>query len=237
MTAARIRKLMLGVAALALLAGIVIAILTAPGSNEEAPSTPSARASAIRPGEGSDDLAIAARYLDLSTTQLRSELNANSTLAEIADATAGRSSSGLLHALLAAKLAHLDRALSAGRLTRAARANKLARLSRRVSKEIHRHEGISVGPIDRATAALYLGLTVGEIRATLRSGRSLAQTASSTRGRSAAGLIDALIHAKTAALAAAVRAGKLTPAAQRASIATLPRRVSAEVYFRRSAAP
>lgn len=151
---------MLAVAALALLAGIVLAILTAPGSNEGAPSTPSARGRAIRHGGGSSDLA-----------------------------------------------------------------------------GIHRYAGVSVGPVDRATAARYLGLTIAEIRTALRSGRSLAQTASSTRGRSAAGLIEALIHAKTAALASAVRAGKLTTAAQRASITTLPRRVSAEVYFRRPAAP
>ena len=74
----------------------------------------------------------------------------------------------------------------------------------------HRHMGLAV-----ATAAGYLGLTGAQLQSELRGGRSLAQIASASHGKSTAGLIDALVAAKRARLA------KLS--------ATLTQRVTAEV--------
>lgn len=221
---------MLGLAGLAILAGVALAIATAPSSSEGPLSPPPGRAAGAR-GEDSSDVAIAARYIGVSSVQLRRKLSSDLTLAEIANATTGRSASGLFDALLAPRAARLRNAVSAGRLSEAKQEIKLAKLSKRLLKEIHRHEGIRVGPVDRATTARYLGLSVERVRAAIRSRHSLAQIASSRRGRSAAGLIRALIRTKTTALAAAVRAGKLSRAARSTSIATLPRRVSNEVYF------
>ena len=66
-----------------------------------------------------------------------------------------------------------------------------------------------------APAAAYLGVTVQQLSEQLRSGKTLAQIANSTNGKSEAGLVAALLAAKQAKLAHAA--------------ATLPRRVSAEV--------
>ncbi len=167
-TGARIRKLMLGVAGLAIVAGIVVAITTAPSSDGPL-SPPSPHG--------------------------------------------------------------VSKAMSAERLSETEQDRRLAKIFKRLRKEIHRHEGITVGPRDRATAARYLGLDVSEIRAALRSGRSLAQLASATRGRSPADLIGALIRAKTATLAAEARAGKLSRAAHSAALATLAQLMRKEVYF------
>ena len=53
------------------------------------------------------------------------------------------------------------------------------------------------GPGDRVrgldAAATYLGATVDALRTQLQSGKTLAQIANATSGKSAAGLIDALV--------------------------------------------
>jgi hypothetical protein len=71
------------------------------------------------------------------------------------------------------------------------------------------------GGRDLDTAAGYLGITRAELAAKLSSGHSLAEIAAATPGRSAAGLIEALVAAKRARLAAFA--------------AKLPQRVRAEV--------
>jgi hypothetical protein len=77
------------------------------------------------------DLATAAAYLGLSKTALASELQSGKTLAQIANATAGKSSNGLIEALEAARKA---------RLTAAA-----ARLPKRVESEVNRAGGPGAG--------------------------------------------------------------------------------------------
>ena len=54
-----------------------------------------------------------------------------------------------------------------------------------------------------ATAAGYLGLSPAQLRSELRSGKSLAEIANATRGKSKAGLIGALEAAPKERLAAA----------------------------------
>ena len=71
--------------------------------------------------------------------------------------------------------------------------------------------GLGGGP-GLAAAATYLGLTQAELQTALQSGKTLAQIANATDGKSAAGLIDALVAAEKTKLAAAVTAGKLTQA-------------------------
>jgi hypothetical protein len=71
------------------------------------------------------------------------------------------------------------------------------------------------GGRDLSSAAAYLGITTTQLAAKLSAGQSLAEIAAATPGRSAAGLIEALVTAKRAALAAIA--------------AKLPQRVRAEV--------
>lgn len=91
----------------------------------------------------------------------------------------------------------------------------------------HLHRGTHGGVL--ALSAHYLGLPRAQLRRQLRSGRTLAQIAAATSGKSAAGLIDALLSAKTAQLSAAAGTGALSQAKARARIAKLGTRVTLEV--------
>ncbi len=220
------RKIMIGVAVLAILVGTVLAIVTASGSSEGPLVRPHHDADA-RDSRG--DLALASAYLGVSRAQLRHELSSGSTLADIANATSGHSASGLEHAMFAARAARLSEAVSTGALSKAKQTSRLARLSEHLAAEIYRQHTVNAGSGDIATAGAYLGLTTRQIRDELRSGRSLAQIAAARAGKSAGGLIHALVTAKRAALAAAVHSGTLSRSAQSTMSAELERRATAEV--------
>src|SRR6476646_9333304 len=72
------------------------------------------------------------------------------------------------------------------------------------------HGGPGFRHDDLADAASYLGLTQTALETALQSGKTLAQVADATSGKSAAGLIDALVAAEKAELASAAKAGDLT---------------------------
>ncbi len=61
-------------------------------------------------------------------------------------------------------------------------------------------------------AATYLGISQTQLFADLRSGKTLAQIASSTSGKSASGLIDAMVAAQRSDLESAVQSGRITRA-------------------------
>src|SRR4051812_5088947 len=61
-------------------------------------------------------------------------------------------------------------------------------------------------------AASYLGVPASDLVTALRSGKTLADVASSTSGKSPSGLIAALVAAEKSHLAAAVKDGRLTQA-------------------------
>ncbi len=175
-------------------------------------------------------LSAAARYLEIPVAKLRSELLAGKSLAQLANATSGKSAAGLEAALVATKKARLAAAI--------------AKLPQRVSAEVdraggprslsraradHTGTGASKGQIAprRAgqAAAGYLNVPAGQLHEELRSGKTLAQIANATPGKSAAGLEAALVAARKEQLAAAVSTGALSKAREQALIATLPQRV------------
>lgn len=80
-----------------------------------------------------------------------------------------------------------------------------------------------------AGVAAYLGITVDALRADLQSGKTLAQVADATSGKSAAGLISVLAAAETSRLDKAVSAGKLTEAQETALLANFQIRITALV--------
>jgi hypothetical protein len=82
---------------------------------------------------------------------------------------------------------------------------------------------------DVAAAAAYLGINRSELRRRLRSGKTLAQVAAATSGRSTAGLAQALVAARGARLSQAVAAGTVPPAQQAARLELIRKRVAAEV--------
>ena len=78
------------------------------------------------------------------------------------------------------------------------------------------HRGGHHGFVDFSTAAGYLGLTEAQLRTKLEDGDTLAEVAKA-QGKTAAGLVDALVAAAKTDLDEQVTAGRIT-AAQRTSI-------------------
>jgi hypothetical protein len=209
------RRLMLGVALAALLAGVLIAVFAGGGHHGRA----GARAS------GRSDVQLAADYLGVSVPALRRELRAGTTMAAVAEETKGRSRTGLIEAVLAPRAAALRRQ----NLTPAEERRQLAHVRARILAEVGRarHHGGTV-----AVAATYLGIDEARLRARLRTGATLAQIAQSTSGRSTAGLIDALVGARRRAVDAAVRNGTITRRQQRAALTSLRIRLTSQVHRR-----
>jgi hypothetical protein len=69
------------------------------------------------PGGGGDDLAAAATYLGSTTTSLLTQLQAGKTLAQVAAATTGKSTVGLIAALVAAEKTEIAGKVTSGDLT------------------------------------------------------------------------------------------------------------------------
>ncbi len=90
----------------------------------------------------------------------------------------------------------------------------------------------AAGGSELAIAAGYLGVPRAQLRRELRSGESLAQVAGATPGKSATGLIDALVSARAKQLTAAAGTAAAKPTAptpSKTKLARLRRRVKAQV--------
>jgi len=87
-----------------------------------------------------------------------------------------------------------------------------------------------------AVASTYLGVSKTELRKDLREGKTLAQVAKETSGKSEAGLIEAIVAARKERLAAAVTAGVFSQAQASTREAMLGKRITDLVNRRFSAA-
>jgi hypothetical protein len=192
------RRLALAVALCALAAGGTVAALAATGQAEHH------RAVAVLAAR---DLSAAASYLGIAPARLQAAVRAGNSLARIAAATPGKSSQGLVAAIVEAKQARL--------------AGISAKLSRHVKAEVNRVPGQGVAAAVRG----YLGLTQVQLRNEARAGRTLAQIAEATSGKSAAGLIAAIVAQRRTVLAAMARSGRLT----QTQLATREARLQARV--------
>jgi hypothetical protein len=227
------RNALIGAAVAAIAAGGVIVVVPAATGQGTHPSHRRARPAQLHAGHrgahehrhghghGHGGIAVAASYLGLTTVQLRSDLRSGRTLAQIAETTSGRSTSGLLDALLSAKTATFA---TSGTLSAA----KLLRLRTRLTAKVERVSTAPAGA-NLSAAASYLGVGTAQLHRELRSGTTLAQIASATPGSSPAGLIAALASAGKSRLAAAAASGALTPKREKALLSALPRRVTNEV--------
>lgn len=84
------------------------------------------------------NLRTAAMYLGVDPLTLRGELRKGRTLAQIADSTPRRSSSGLVAALVAGRKVALRSAVAAGRITSAQEARLLASMRTRMTTFVNR---------------------------------------------------------------------------------------------------
>ena len=176
-------------------------------------------------------LSAAASYLGITESALMTQLQAGKTLAQIADATSGKSASGLIDALVAAEKTEIAADVTAGRLTQAQADTILKDLRARVTARVsstgpgpggfgHRHGHGD----DLAAAATYLGISQSDLMTKLQSGKTLAQIADATSGKSKAGLVAALVAHEKDELAQAVKDGNLTQAQADAMAAGLQQR-------------
>jgi hypothetical protein len=156
---------------------------------------------------GQDDLSAAATYLGLTESDLQTKLRSGKTLAEVANATDGKSASGLIDALVQAGRKHIT-----------ALVNSSAPFAR-----AHGH-GTPHGGL--SAAATYLGLTESALMTKLQSGETLAQIADSTSGKSKAGLVAALVADEKSHLDQAVKDGRLTQAQADSIAANLEERIA-----------
>jgi hypothetical protein len=215
MSAPAKRAAMLGLAAFAVLAAVLILVLSGGdhGRHQRTRTGPA----------GQSDIQLAAGYLGISATDLRRRLRTGLTLAQVADTGKGTSSEGLFHALLQAHAAAIKkRGLSSG-VERA----RLAAISRRLHSELRRaRRGHSR---ELTLASGYLGLEADALRSRLASGQSLAEIVSATPGKSRSGLIKALTGPRERRLREAVASHQLTAAAAQAAIDTFRTRTTREV--------
>ncbi|MFI4990767.1 MAG: hypothetical protein ACHQHO_07630 [Solirubrobacterales bacterium] len=186
------------------------------------------------------DLLAAAGYLGISSRQLERELGSSKSLAQIAQAHAGKSAQGLIDAIVAARRARLAEVAARLPSRVGAEVNAPARL---LSPGVARRAG-ALGPSRVAArlgsaAAGYLGVTAEQLHRELQSGKTLAQIADATPGKSSVGLVDALVAARKQRLARALAAGNVTPARAARWQSRLDRRMSAIVQrkFARAAKP
>jgi negative regulator of sigma E activity len=198
-------RLWMGVAVVAVIAGVTAAAVMA--------AQPASKHQATAHHHKRGTLATAASYLGFSRGQLRKELYAGKSLAEIANATGGKSASGLIAALEATDKQKLA----------AAAASLQARITAKVN-----HPG--GGSRAMRVARSYLGLSATQLHGKLRSGKTLAQLADATSGKSEAGLIGALVSAGKTQLAKEVQAGSITPAQEQAKLPKLAARVTVRVH-------
>lgn len=187
-------------------------------------------------------LAAAADYLGLTPAQLRAQLAAGKSLAQIANATNGTSASGLVDALTAVENKRIDAAVSNGKLTQSQASTLAANVKARITALVNGTGRPHAGGIGHRggfiqAAATYLGLTPQQLFTQLRSGKTLAQVADATSGKSSAGLIDALVAAAKKEIQAAVTGGKLTQSQASAFESNLEHRITAFVNHQPAARP
>ena len=142
---------------------------------------------------GADMFTTAANYIGISVADLRTELQAGKSLADVA-VEKGKTRDGLIAALTQAE------------------SQRIAQL---VDQKGGRFpagpgSGFRFDPNTLAAAATYLGISEQDLRTKLQAGSSLASIASSTAGKSRDGLIAALVADETSKIDAAQKAGTIT---------------------------
>jgi hypothetical protein len=190
------------------------------------------RTAALSGANGHGEMALAAAYLGLSRTQVRDDLRAGKSLAQIAATTPGRSTAGLVEALIAARTDVLGAALSKGKISASAEHRRLVGLRARVTAAVDRtrpHAGALPGA-QLDAAARYLGVSTAQMRGELQVGRTPAAIAQDTPGRSVAGLVAALLASRQGRLEAAAGSGKLSRRREERLLRTLRQHVEASVH-------
>jgi hypothetical protein len=236
MTGKRKQRTLIAVAVAVVAVGVVVAILTAPHHGQGRSGGRDGRRDGGRTAaEGSlHTVDVAASYLHITRAQLRKELRSGRTLAEIADATSGKSASGLISRLANARAERFH-----GNPASSEKAKVSAReaaFRRAATARVQRAHTAGASAPTIALAAQYLGVPPAEVLGELQHGHSLAQIADAHKGHSSVGLIAALVRARRISIAAQVRSGKLDRQRAQKRLSGLERHVGAHVSHAPAAA-
>jgi polyhydroxyalkanoate synthesis regulator phasin len=180
-----------------------------------------------RPGIlATDVLTPAASFLGISVAALAADLKTGKTLAQEAVAK-GKTAAALIDAIVAAQKTVLDAQVAAGWITGAQATSMLGHLTKQITNLVNVGPPVpptqKTGPFD--AAATYLGMTVAEIHAALKSGKTLAEVATAN-GKTVDGLVAALTAQAKTKLDALVTAGKITAAQQQTLLTNLTKQVT-----------
>ncbi|MEO6628735.1 MAG: hypothetical protein ABIP03_09225, partial [Aquihabitans sp.] len=164
------------------------------------------------------DLAVAAKALGMSTTDLGTQLKAGKTIAEVAQSK-GVDKQVVVDALVAASEKRLD-------TWKASLPDRMAKLVDGTLLDGPDGPGRPGGERPGLDAAAkVLGLSTDDLKTKLKAGTSLADVAAA-QGVDKQKVIDALVAEATAKTAAAVTDGKITQAEADERIANLPARIT-----------
>ena len=162
---------------------------------------------------GSDVLTPAASFLGVSISTLEADLKSGKTLAQEAVAK-GKTAEALVTAIVAAQKTVLDAENAAGWITDSQETSLLSALTTQITALVN--NGPPVPPAAKApsllqTASTYLGVSVSDLQADLKAGKTLAAVATA-QGETADGLVSALVAVAKTSLDAQVTAGTITQA-------------------------
>jgi hypothetical protein len=182
-------------------------------------------------------LQAASGYLGVPVSTLLADVRSGKSLADVAAATSGKSEDGLVAVLVASVESQLDKAVSAGKLSSAEESKLEANLSQRLTTLVEAKKpaapamrprgfafGFGLGGVAQAASG-YLGVPVSTLLADVRSGKSLADVAAATSGKSEDGLVAVLVASVESQLDKAVSAGKLSSAQEGKLETNLPQRL------------
>ena len=180
-------------------------------------------------------LSVAAEAIGITTLELRNQLVAGKSIAQVAEAN-DIAPQAVIDALVADATGVLNTAVENGRITREQADARIAELPERMADFVNRvhpfdgREGGRKGPgpgmklnLDAASTAL--GMTPAELRTELQAGKSLA-TVAGEQGVDVDAVIAALVTEAKARLAQAVTDGKLTKAQADEKAADLEARIT-----------
>ncbi len=225
-----------------------IAATTSPSATPStATAAPTPPAGDMGPGRGGPGAgpATVASVLGVTEVELRTQLEAGKTLAQVA-ATKDISKATLISRLVAAEKTAIAADVKAGRITQSEADTRVSGLQARVTVQVDEvrpaggpggrgpgggpaggpgRGGPGAGP---ATVASVLGVTEVELRTQLEAGKTLAQVAA-TKDISKATLISRLVAAEKTAIAADVKAGRITQSEADTRVSGLQARVTAQV--------
>jgi hypothetical protein len=193
-------------------------------------------------GRGGAQTAAIAEALGMTEADLRTELQAGKSVADVASAK-GVSLDAIVNAIIAAQTTSLSQAVTGGRITQAQADALLANLKVTLpgqlqTKQVAGLEGSGFGGrggkggpggmrggASLTTVATALGITEAELQTELQAGKTIAAVATA-KGVDLSVVSNALLEAEKTKLAQAVTDGKLTQAQADARLANAQTRIN-----------